>query len=260
MTQAGIGILALACLAGGIWLGPANPRAVAETATGLLRPLALPQLWQGLRLAQGRGDPQEIAQRGREILRYLPDWTDGHLHFAAMLAFEGGKLARDDEQAADRLLAALAWLGEAQERAPGHRPELLSTMASFVEIRLRQTPGLREPFLRRTGQDPLFAAEAWLAQAEALAPAPSLSDRRAYLAVRLIASAVRMGDMARARLQWELAAQRLRSVRDPQDAQAWLDSLHKLGPVLRDEADADRAAIAADPRLAEIAEALAARR
>jgi hypothetical protein len=237
-------------------VAPRNEPPPLDVVTRLLRPLALPFLWRGLE-AGAQEPPEAQAARARQLLRLLPAWVDGHVHFAAMLAFDASSRAVGEEVALDRVLAGVAMLEEAVRVNRARVDELWAAIASFIEIRADQDPGIAAAFRRRMGLDAAEAADLYLERAIAAAPAfGSLRERRTYLRIKLVASALRVGDDARAIAILRLMRRELARASAPDLAAAWDRSLAALEEWLAGGKDDIPAGLEDDPHLGEVAAAL----
>lgn len=251
------------------WLGAVAvaegaPREPALLARAAARPLLLPVLWSSLAATAHEGSPAAYAAQGRWLLDLLPRWTDGHIHFAAKLAFDASLQADGPERAFALLLAGLDLLEQALPRDPDGADRLLGAMASLVAIRTEQDPQLAELWRARFDQDPSDAADALLARAiEALPPQDVarvlLGERRAWLSLRLIAGALRTGDRVRARALVDEARRRFAAARDAANAAEWLASLALVARALDGDPTLDPALLRADPRLQDLVPLLAPR-
>lgn len=250
--------IAAACAAAGaLTIAPTDRAALPRVLHELSAPLVLPQLWTAFGESELHGSLGEQLERARVLVRFLPTWTDGRVHFAALLAFSASRTETDPERALDRLHAALTWLDESAEECPDQAGDLLAAKAHFLEIRVGQDPALGAAFERRFGTSPLAAADAWLQRSEASAPLASTAQRRAWLALRQIASALRMGDDTRAAELADVALARLA----PTDARLTVPEYRRA---LALAASAARGAtgpdaLASEPLLSEIEAALRAR-
>lgn len=251
--------LAAPLLVGAAWLRPPAKRTGADRLRALARPFVLPFLWGALRQARFEEPPEALAARGQQLLAVLPEWTDGHVLFASELAFAASSRALDPETRADRVLAGIAILEAALDTHPPGAVEYLTTMASFLEIRGAQDPALATVLGRRLGQDVSLAADACLARAESFAPSSSLSDRRTYLLLSTIASAIRTDDARRALVTIERMQERLGRAVDQELAGRWRQSLSRLAGFLRGEPPHTLPTLADDPLLQDMVEALNAR-
>jgi hypothetical protein len=235
----------------------------AAALRDLTAPFALPVLWARVGTAAREGRLAEEVAAGREILGYLPDWIDGHVHFAARLAFDLGLRADDAESAWRWLEAGCTWLESAaaaqRDRAPARAAELLAAAASFLEIRGRQDRALAVVARRATGRDPAEQALALLERAVALDAGRALADRRAFLTARVVAQALRTGDRGRALATLDMAVRLLAGATPDEASRGWSDALVRVRPLLEGKPVADLDALRDDPRLSEILEALEAR-
>lgn len=251
-------LLAAATLYGGaLWFRPPARGTPLDTVRGLVRPMVLPFLWQGIVEASDRGSLGEQVARGRQLMRLLPEWMDGHVHFASRLVFDGRDPGADPEQTCDRLFVALTWLEEARELVPSREDEVLAAMASLLEIRA-EDPSVRDAIRAREGRDAVAIADDLLGQAEQLRPAASLRERRVFLAPRLMASALRTRDDERFEALLDLTLQAARGVRDPDLAARFTDDLRALQSHWNGQAGLDE--LRGRPLLAELVPLLAERK
>lgn len=257
-------LVAIAAYAGAHWLvrdlAPCSP---ARLARNLARPFVLPALWNQVEAADRDGDVATAAALGRDLIRYLPDWVDGHVHFAAWLAFDYGHRARSTDDALARLDAGLAWLSEARTHLAATHPqraaELAAAQATFIQARAQQDPALAAAIRARGHADPSEIALGYLDAAIALADADvALRERRAILLTSVIAAAVRTDDMPRAVATLDTAITLLREVRDPEASIPWIEALTRIRPLLLGEkVELDR--LRADPYLEQLIEAYESR-
>ena len=203
----------VALYAGAALIQPPVVRDPAALPRHLARPLVLPFAWRGLCEAMQRGDLGAAVGRGRTLLRLLPEWADGHLYFAGLLAYEATQRETDPEAKLDRLLAALAVLDEAETLTPRHLGQFLLAKAFFVEHGTSRDPELAAAFRDRVGKDPLEFAAQQLERAKTLAPGTEARDQHAYLTERMIRLAFDAGDLERALRLTELAQRLLADVR-----------------------------------------------
>lgn len=249
-------VAAAALLAAAAVVRPPAPRTGVDRVRALVRPFALPFLWRSLRAARTEEPPEALAARGQQLLALVPEWTDGHVTFASDLAFAASQRAADPDTAAGRILAALALLEAALAKHPPGAVEYLSAMASFVEIRAAQDPAVAAALRARLGVEAHEAADAYLARAEHIAPSASLADRRTYLLLPAIASALRAGDRERARLTIAVMRARLERAADPALARRWQQSLGRLDRFLAADPDITLQTLADDPLLEDMVDAL----
>lgn len=245
-----------------------RPPARDDDALGALRsllaPIALPHLWSELQRAQLDGDPIAIVATGRALTRLLPEWVDGHAHFAWQLAIAVPAPGDDAGRRVDRLVEAWRWLEDHAERLAGRTPsraaELLMTAATLIEHRCASDPGIDASFRARFARDATEVAFDLVTRAGALAPNASARSARAHLSFRMIAGALRMADLERAELMRERAVRDLADEPDAGEQRAALQRLRSFAGYLTPDGDAAIAAIANDPFLTEIADALRALR
>ncbi len=256
--------IAFALSALAVWLVRGEPKHTpAEAARDLARPFVLPALWARIEAAERSGELPVAAAVARTMLRYLPEWTDGHMHFAARIAFDHGNRVTTVEEKLDALDAGIAWLEEARTGMsdPAAAAELAAAQATFVLARCENDEALADAIRVRSNRDPSELALESLDRAIADLPgerAARLRDSRAFLMTRVIAAAIRTGDMARAIATLDATIELMRSVAAADAAKPWIVALGKIRPHLRDEAR-DLEALRDDPYLAEIVEALESR-
>ena len=253
-------LVSIALAAGAWWSAPATSRDPGELIRPLVAPIALPFLWPGLTRASREGRVGEVVARGREILRLLPDWVDGHLFLAQTLAFDAAD--SDPDRSLDRLLAALAVLENAGEASPSHRAEFSSAQAFLVEVRTARAPEIAERFRSRRGEDPLVAADRYLARAIAASSPREAHVNRAFLAARMVGPALRSGDRPRLDATLERALQLLADAAEryaragesaaAANAHAHRQALQRLKRYLNGDTGISAASLQADPYLVDI--------
>jgi hypothetical protein len=109
---------------------------------------------------------------------------------------------------------------------------------------------------KRMGVEPAAAADGYLVRAEALSPSPTLADRRTYLLLPSLASALRTKDTTRALLTIERIRSRLQSSRDQELAQRWRESLQDLAAFLQGRPGITWQRLKDDPLLQDMVEDL----
>ncbi len=216
-------------LLGGVALLQAPPRrSVLDLGRDLVRPVVLPVLWRGLETSAIEAGPEEHAARGRLLLQFLPQWTDGHIHFAWQLAFEASPGQKDAEQALQRLLSALAYLNNALAMEPTRPVEIWEAMAYMVQIRCQQNPALASLFRERMAKEPAELTDYYLERAQAIDPSQSRAEHRVIGKVGLIAGQLRTRNRVAA-LEFLAATLRgLESFRDQHLAAEWKTALLDL--------------------------------
>lgn len=244
--------LAALLLAISIALRPPPKRVFAERMRALARPFALPMLWGGLAAARHEEPPEAVVARGQQLLALLPQWSDGHVLFASQLAFAASTRAPDPDTAAQRVLAGLAMLEAAISVHPEGSVEYLSTMAAFLEIRSLQNPTLAAALRQRLGEEPQVVADRCLQRSEHLSPSATIADRRTYLLLPTLASALRTADVERAlatiaHMQRRLTTSPNRSVAEP-----WLTALDQLARYLRGDPSITLQSLVDDPLLQDM--------
>ncbi len=248
--------VAIAMLAVAAWLRPPPQHTFADRVRALARPFALPLLWSGLRAARSEESPEAVAARGRQLLALLPEWADGHVLFASELAFAASTRAPTPDDAADRVMAALTTLEEAIRMHPPGKLDYLSAMASFVEIRANQDRTLAAALEQRLGMAPQLAADAYLVRAEDLSPSRSISDRRTYLLLPAIETALRTHDGPRALATIERMQIRLQNSVNQELAQRWQRALVNLAGFLRGDSHITLQSLNDDPLLQDMVDYL----
>ncbi|MEM7200817.1 MAG: hypothetical protein AAF628_11155 [Planctomycetota bacterium] len=164
----------------------------------LTRPAVLPFLWTGVDQALRRGDLSGAVGRGRSLLHLIPEWRDGPVYFASLLALDAAPQP-SAQRAVDQLLAATTLLEDAAARQPDRASDYLGACAFLIETRTAQAPAFDAAFRQRLGQSPLQVSDAYLARA-GTAGAGALDARvdRAYLALRVLRACLGTGQLDRA--------------------------------------------------------------
>ncbi len=241
-------------------LGPGpERRAIAPLLRDLTRPMVLPTLWASLEASRQSGRYDESAAKGRLLMLYLPGWVDGITYYAWLLASPAPGTDATPEASLARLLAALQWLDQAVAELtttnPSGAAEILLTQAFFVEVRTVQNPKLNTALGQALGRDAAEVAADYIDRAIALAPSQAKADRRIMLYPKLIAGALRMGDLQRARMLIETTLGKLEEVADPELAAAWSGSLRSFRSFLDGVPGSSLEDLALDPYLLELVEA-----
>ena len=260
-------VLAAACFVGAVVLTPPTAQSLARWATLTVRPLVLPNLWIELQEASRTGDLVTGVAVGRELMRYFEDWADGHVHFAAELAFDAGLSAENTAAALAYLDAGIAWLEDAIADAD---PERASTYAAaqahFILARCRQDPALSAALQARSGRDPAEIALVAMDRAIEYAPRAGarrpLEERRAVLLVDVVAAAIRAGDEERVLPLLEAAIELCGGIRDPEASKAWVSSLSTFKAVWLLILRGDRPSLdqlRSDPYLEDLVQAVESR-
>lgn len=243
-------------------LGPAPRSGTAAAAwfRDLSRPLILPLLWRGIERARRAGRVGEVFERGRALLALVPCWVDGYVFFADALVFGVHPDRASPREGLDALAAALALLEEAARACPARADEVLATMAFLVEQRARLWPELGRAFEDRYGEHPVGRAAAYLERAERARGSGPLRERRAYLAVRLVAPALERGDLALALARIDEALRLLADVPDQKTAARQRAALVRLRRYLTGDPAVPYEGLLEDPWLADLAPVLPRRR
>ena len=250
-------LAALGCAAAAHVLAPPSWSDVRELGAWLVRPLALPLAWSGMKEAQQHGDAAEAFARSQQLLHLVPGWTDGHAVFAFRHALgsaaehsaSGATPAERAPAALRRLQTALAWLESARTNAGRHEVDLLLSMASLAEIAGSREPGI-DPLLRADGGT-IGIADRCLAAAERLRPSAAVREQRTFLSPRLAGSLLASGDRDRALAVLDNAVARSEEVRDRELAAEWRSRLDEVRRCLRGER-VDLRSVRADPRMAPL--------
>ena len=226
------------------------------------RPVLLPALWASLRRAYQTGDPAEAVRLGQVLGALVPEWTDGLVHFAWLLAFDVGRRQRGPEQSVDILETALAWLdarrSEVEVNSPAEAAALLMAMALIVEERSEEDREVAAALRRRFGRDATALADDWVGQAIALAPSDAKRDAQAFLSLRVVAGALRMGDLEGALAALATSRRRLEALSDQDTVRSALGAISKLNAYLADPSAGTLEALEENDYLGEIAGALRA--
>jgi len=209
-----------------LFQGPSQ-RSVLSLGRDLVRPLVLPVLWRGLERSGIEAGPEEHAARGRLLLQFLPQWTDGHIYFAWQLAFEASRGRQNPKLALQRLLAALAYLKSALAMEPTRPVEIWEAMAYMVQIRC-QDPALARVFRERMGKEPAEFTDDCLAGAQRIDPSQARAEQRVIVKVSLIAGQLRTRNQQAAVELLAVTLRGLENFRDPQLAAEWRTALLDL--------------------------------
>ncbi|MHC5064140.1 MAG: hypothetical protein ACYTG5_09215 [Planctomycetota bacterium] len=259
-----IGRVSTLLLAAGLYLlavlGPGPQRQAPEDLMrDLMRPLILPQLWQGLQESQQGGNPVEWAARARLLTEYIPDWVDGIVYFAWESSRPPAGRRSEPELALAYLLSSLSWLDDAVAELATEKPslagEILLAQAFLVESRSMQDPQLGELMRERFGRDPSAMAAEYLDRAITLAPSQSKTEQRILVIPRLIAGALRMNDLRAAKQLTDAGLARLAGLEDRELAANWSGSLTRFRAFLDGDPSRSIEDLAKDPFLTDIVEA-----
>ncbi len=246
------GALAIGCLLVATALVPPNLRDVTEFAAWIARPLMLPFAWHSLQEANRGGDPLEAFARAQNLLRLLPQWSDGHSAFAYRFALSdddrSGTDAERGARARTRLDLAMAWMESARERAGKHELDLLQGLAFLPEVAVRREPALAA-LLQPTG-GAIKITDAWLAEAERLFPTAAVREQRTFFAPKLAAGLLAANDPANALEMLAAAIARSHDVRDQALATRWRQRLVEVSRWLAGDRTIDLTAVTADERFA----------
>jgi hypothetical protein len=243
----------IACYAGAALTPRPQPPIPTALVRNLTRPLFLPFLWPGLETARQFGTTGQLVERGRFLLRFIPQWADGHILFASELALEASRKAPNTEQALDRLLAAMQFLEEAAAICPRKTDEIRIAMALLLELRADQDKELATALRLRTGMEVSELADVYLKLAEKAKPSASLHDRRAFLAKRLVGTALATGDVSRANEFISRALEMLATTQNTGLAAPHIAALERLQAYLGGDVSITKGDLLADPLLTGIA-------
>jgi hypothetical protein len=233
-------------------LAPPRPDDLARLATTAVRPAMLPFAWNSLEAAAAGGDAAEAFARAQNLMRLMPEWSDGYAAFAYRFV-----LAHDDRPAATpveraervraRLELATAWLASARPRAGRYEPSVLLALAFLPEVAVRHEPALGELLAPRGGAAAL--ADVWLAEAERLFPTAAIRAQRTFFAPSVAAGLLAAGNVTGAAGVLAVAIERSRDVADQQLAAEWRARLDEVRRFLDGDRDVDLTAVRADTRL-----------
>ncbi len=242
---------AVVLLSGAALLQGPPRRSVPDLGRDLVRPVVLPVLWRGLEQAGIQAGPEEQVARGRLLLQFLPQWTDGHIHFAWRLAFEIPDV-QNPVQSFQRLMAALAFLENALGMEPTRPVEILEAMAYMVQIRCRNT-AVAEIFRKETGMDPAKRVDSYLERAQTIDPTQARAEQR-IVGIGFIAGQLRMRNPSAAlkRLAWAISG--LDGFRDQALAASWRAALMDLRSYLQGTAELED--LEKHPQLDQVLDAL----
>ncbi|MFM1874002.1 MAG: hypothetical protein RL398_3424 [Planctomycetota bacterium] len=250
------GRCALAAVGLVVAVGMARPSdaALREVGSWLARPAVLPFAWRAVDTAQRGGDANEVFARARQLLRWLPTWSDGHMVFAYRYAIDGDETPTAPEsrgaRAAQRLELALAYLDGARRDAPRHELSLLQTMSMLPLVAEAHEPQLREHLRARGGAAGL--ADHYLAEAEALSGSPAVREQRLFLTPQVAAALLEGGATEAARSLLVAAIGECDRVRERELASEWRARLEEALRRLDGDRTVDLTALLADERFAPL--------
>ncbi len=243
---------AVVLLSGAALLQGPPRRSVPDLGRDLVRPVVLPVLWRSLEQAGVQAGPEEQVARGRLLLQFLPQWTDGHIHFAWRLAFETPDV-QNPAQAFQRLQAARAFLENALGMEPTRPVEILEAMAYMVQIRC-QDKALAEIFRKETGVDPAKRVDSYLERAQTIDPTKARAEQRVIGGVGLIAGQLRMRNPSAALKLLGATIRGLDGFRDLALAASWRAALVDLRSYLQGNAELED--LEKHPQLDQVLDAL----
>lgn len=243
-------ILGAVLLLGGVAVlrGPSDRSALVDLGRDLVRPVVLPVLWRGLAKSGTEAGIEEHVARGRLLLRFLPEWTDGHIHFAWELAFEAGRGQGDPQRQLQRLLAALAYLTRVKASRPA---EIWEAMAYMVQIRC-QDEELAKAFREHTGGEPAQRVAVYLERAQMYAPTQARAERRVIVGVGILAGQLRTGNQRAVMPLLMATLQGLDTFRDKELAREWRAALLDLKSYLEGRGSTTLTDLKKHPQLDEI--------
>ena len=233
-------LCALLLLVTVVWRAPLPAGAPAMVIKACARPLALPFLWRALDRAQGRGDRTEEAARGQLIAALLPEWADGQVHFAWLLAQSP---TEDPAQRMDQLLAALSVLEDARTPCREREDQILAAMSLLVQVLAENDPDVSELLHSSIGSTPRELAVHYLDEAVLVSPSPALEETRLFLSIGLVGTFLRRADKPRARAVIDAFLDRLPAVRDPELRELWGPAVRALRTWLVDGREESREAL-----------------
>ena len=252
---------ALLAFAAAAWIPGGRRAEPGQVALAIARPFALPGLWARLGDVLVRDDPGEAVAALRLVAELLPEWTDGTIDVAWRHGVELGSESGSPVVAARRLREAEGWLVAAATARGPARPraaaELLLAAATMLTVCGDRDVELAREYVAAGGTEPIDRAGELTERALAFAGDPSLELRAAHAALRVVAAALRGGDLRRAQLVLDATRERFRDLRANDTAQralAALDRLPELATLLADPARTRT--FRGDPDLDEIAQAI----
>jgi len=253
-------LLAAALVLGGVLLQPPC-QTLPATGRHLVRPLVLPFLWSSLQEARQRRSIEEYVAKGQSVMRFVPEWSTGHIHLASQLAYEGLRDAADPETALDRLWAGIGLLEEAMAEHPAGAEAYLKAAATILYVQCNQRPELAEAFTRRLG-NPFKLAEQYLRRIPRFADSGFLRDQIPFLVMdgiphELLLAGPDWRDVALRSAQ--TASGLFANLQNRRLAEPWERSLARLAAYLKGSNHISLRDLAADPRLEKIVPALRAR-
>ncbi|MCC6783962.1 MAG: hypothetical protein IT457_14050 [Planctomycetes bacterium] len=231
----------------------------------ITRPFVLPQLWSKLADPVLRDDPAETVATLRLVAALVPEWLDGTIELAWRQAVELGREAGEPGLAAARLRSAERWLDEAAQarlREAGGAAaaaELWLTAACILTLRADRDPALAARYREQSGIDALERAGELSDRAAQMVEDQAIEARAAHAAVRVVASALRAGQLDRAQDLLDSATVRLAALRERETTARALAALRRLPPLRQLVGDPALArGFRDDPDLAEIVQAIEA--
>jgi hypothetical protein len=244
--------VAVAGMGTAVALVPPDPSALTRFASWTARPLLLPFAWQGLLEAERAGDPGEAFARAQQLMRLVPQWSDGFAAFAYRYVLADHAAAALDDaargrRAHDRLRLAMAWIESARPHAGRHEPTLLQALAFLPEVAARNEPALAEVLRPEGGAAAI--ADRWFAEAERLFPSAAAREQRTFFAPPLAAALLAAGRRDGALGVLRTAIDRSRDVREQQLAAEWRERLQEVVRWLDGDRTVDLTAVRADARL-----------
>lgn len=231
----------------------------------MTRPFVLPQLWSKLADPVLRDDPAEAVATLRLVAALVPEWLDGTIELAWRQAVELGREAGEPGLAAARLRSAERWLDEAAQARLGEpegaaaAAELWLTAACILTLRADRDPALAARYREQSGVDALERAGELSDRAAQMVEDQALEARAAHAAVRVVAAALRGGQLDRAQDLLDSATLRLAALRERESSARALAALRRLPPLRQLVGDPALArGFRDDPDLAEIVQAIEA--
>lgn len=235
----------------------------ARLVRDIARPFLLPGLWSRLADPLVRDDPAEVVATLRIVAGLVPEWTDGTIDVAWREAVDLGREEATPELQARRLSTAERWLTDAADERSAERDgaqpaaDLWLAAACLLTVRADQQPGIAAAYRRTRGVEPIERAAELTDLAVRAVDDAAIRTRAAHAAVRVVAAALRAGDVDRAQAMLDATLARLAALKDRASARRAHGALSRLPPLrtLVDE-PSRLAEFRSDEDLAEIAAAI----
>lgn len=253
-------LLASSLMIGGALLHPPT-EPLPGIGRHLARPIVLPFLWRGLQNTKRTGSIQDYVAQGQTLMKFIPEWSIGHVHFANQLAYDGVQTAASPDIGVDRLAEAIQLLERAMRKHPAGSETYLKAAAALLYVQCNKHPAVAEAFAQRLG-NPFQLAETYLRRIPRFRDSAFLQDQIPFLFIDGIPHQILLAGN-----DWRDVASRtvatatnlIKKLRNQNLAAPWQLSLGNLNDYLQGSSDISMRNLAKDPRLAKIVKALNSR-